>query len=81
MNVTLAGSSLYAAASRRKSYFDHGGGFEKISGNRNSYARQFSRNLAGALTPHAAFKKMGGPAANLHRAFATRRGNSIDVTA
>ena len=80
MNITFAGSSLYAAASQRKSFFAHGGGFEKISGNSGSYARQFSRNLVGALTPHAALKKMGGPAANLDRAFA-RRGSSLDVTA
>ena len=74
MNVALLndGSPTYIGnRSVRKSFFEHGGGFEQFHRGGDFYARRLGRDLSGGTAPGTILKTVGGAVANLHRAFVT----------
>ena len=84
MHIAFLGGAFPASlrtadTSRSKGFFDTGGGFERLRGGDELYARQFGRSFARNIKPGRMLANFGGAAANLPRAFG-RSDTVLDVT-
>ena len=85
MSITFLSNSPSYLGVREgpKAFFEHGGGFEKISQSKDFIARRFSRPLNESLLNGEGLKRIGGALSHIDKAFrgGQTRGAAVDELA